>query len=1220
MRMRPKLIIAFASVALLPLLFVGTYSFRATRQSNLKAAQEAMSQQAFAIALNLQKLVEAGQKEALFLSGLPAVDGMMRAIEDGGYDEEGLSSVQLWKNRLDETLISLCTQKGIYRSIRLVDNAGVGLAQVNYKGGEAEKLWSTGIPMVSSEEFFTNTLLLREGHVSVLPPNQNLAGETVIFCSTPVFHPNTRLREGALVVEVSMEDVIEALDEIRQQESQLFVLDQQGVVRFRSGETDKELPLTKILNQDKGFLPADPWGWVSAFVTVPMGNGSYWKVVVQAKENRLMGRVGDFGTYLLATSLVVLLLCVAAGVAYARGFVSPLLRIRKTLLVLGKGEHPETLEVMGQDELGEMTSVLNSLVAGLAKTSEFAKEIGRGRLDAEFSPLSQGDILGNSLLEMRKSLQEARHEEALRKQEDDKQNWATQGIARFSDILRRNNDEIQVLSHDITQNMVEYLGVNQGGLFVINDRDQSDKHIEQMATIAYDRRRSVIRRIEMEEGLIGRCVDEGLTIYLSEIPNDYIFITSGLGQRVPNYLLLVPLKVNEETFGVIELASFNPFPEHHIQFVEKVGENIASTLSSVRVNEQTKLLLQQSRMQSEQMAAQEEEMRQNLEELQATQEESSRREAEITSVLNAISASSVVVEFDRQGRVLTANREMERLSGLPDEHFLGKTFRDLSALIDDGSAMEALWEKVLRGQAQKAMTLYHFPQGDVWLSETYSPVFDQQGRIVKVINIANDITKSRSQQEALEMQAEQMQAQEEEMRVNFEQLQEAQENSQAREAQFNGIFEAINAAALFAEFDTKGNILSINDRYLQLLGRARAQIVGTNQAQYNLLAQDKIEYERFWGDLLGGRTRTLVNQMDINGRKVWLSETYSPVFDSDGKIEKVIDIATDITQSKLQEEALMEQAEQMQAQEEELKVHFEMMEKAQNDLMAREQEQGVVIARLLAENQARIDQVQRAKEEFVQMTAAVPGMVFQLAMDREGNSRFTYTSQGSLELFGQSADFFADFQNYLALIEEKERTRHWASLLKALDHRQIWSWQGRVSLPNGKQKWISCKARPESLPDGSALFSGIMSDITQEKQRQDELDRLARKEVFVESMLSATNDIIFYKDSHFVYRGCNQAFADHWQLELDEVAGKTDFDFIDPENAQRYREHDQKVASMGVPDRVTEWKTAKDGTRRLTDTKKSPIFDDKGNFLGIIGIARDLTAVFDLLAPPPPQA
>ena len=105
-------------------------------------------------------------------------------------------------------------------------------------------------------------------------------------------------------------------------------------------------------------------------------------------------------------------------------------------------------------------------------------------------------------------------------------------------------------------------------------------------------------------------------------------ITSGLGGAKPSCLLIVPLKKDDEVLGVMEIASFNPFKPHEVEFVEKVAESIASALITVRLHLQTSQYLERFQQQAEEMKAQDEELRQNIEELQATHEQMERMKAE----------------------------------------------------------------------------------------------------------------------------------------------------------------------------------------------------------------------------------------------------------------------------------------------------------------------------------------------------------------------------------------------------------------------------------------------------------------------------------------------------------------------------------------------------------------------------------------------------------------
>ena len=245
------------------------------------------------------------------------------------------------------------------------------------------------------------------------------------------------------------------------------------------------------------------------------------------------------------------------------------------------------------------------------------------------NPLSEEDVLGHSLLDMRNELKKAAEEENRRKEEDEQRNWAAQGVAKFSDILRKNTDELDELSYNIISNLVKYTNSNQGGIYVINDNDRDHLFIEMKASYAYDRRKFITKHIEIGEGLVGRCYQEKEKIYLTEIPHDYMKITSGLGEDSPRALLIVPLIYNDVIYGLVEIASFNEYPSYVIEFIERIGESIAATISSSKSQMQTALLLEQSQQQAEEMSSQEEEMRQNMEELRATQEQSARREEEL---------------------------------------------------------------------------------------------------------------------------------------------------------------------------------------------------------------------------------------------------------------------------------------------------------------------------------------------------------------------------------------------------------------------------------------------------------------------------------------------------------------------------------------------------------------------------------------------------------------
>ena len=123
---------------------------------------------------------------------------------------------------------------------------------------------------------------------------------------------------------------------------------------------------------------------------------------------------------------------------------------------------------------------------------------------------------------------------------------------------------------------------------------------------------------------------------MTSIPDDYINITSGLGGANPRSLIIIPMLADDKLLGVIELASFNELEKYQIDFLEKVAQDIAATISSAQITIRTAELLKQSKTQAEELASQEEEMRQNMEELQATNEEWQRKEKELYNTIEQL--------------------------------------------------------------------------------------------------------------------------------------------------------------------------------------------------------------------------------------------------------------------------------------------------------------------------------------------------------------------------------------------------------------------------------------------------------------------------------------------------------------------------------------------------------------------------------------------------------
>lgn len=413
------------------------------------------------------------------------------------------------------------------------------------------------------------------------------------------------------------------------------------------------------------------------------------------------GLMANFKQLINVTSIlggVLLVIGVVLALSISRAITKPINYLRDIIDRLGKGDLVDIDKAkVSNDEIGDMAISLSSMAEGFGKITVFAENIGDGKYDSEFKPLSDSDMLGNALLEMRSNLKKVA-------EEDKKRNWSTSGLAKFGDILRSYNDNFDKLAEEIISNLVKYIEANQGALFIIesNDASAEEEYMELASCYAWDKKKFLEKKIYKGEGLSGQAWIEGDVIYLTEVPNDYVSITSGLGEANPRSVLIVPLKLNDEIHGVIEMASFREYEEFEVEFVERIAENIASTISSVKVNERTQKLLEESTMMTEQMRAQEEEMRQNMEELQATQEKIQRDQLDRESREKIILSGTVLFELNKSFTIRTANEICKDVFKYAPSELEGKMFKDLMISsadlgdIQENATTDTFWNGVLK--------------------------------------------------------------------------------------------------------------------------------------------------------------------------------------------------------------------------------------------------------------------------------------------------------------------------------------------------------------------------------------------------------------------------------------------------------------------------------------------------------------------------------------------
>ena len=329
----------------------------------------------------------------------------------------------------------------------------------------------------------------------------------------------------------------------------------------------------------------------------------------------------EYDNYYYFFFAILLVLIIVIVYNLVRSLAKPIKLIEKNISLINEGEIPNQMEINHFDYILTIRSI-NYLSKMLSGIKDFALKVGQGQFEKDDNLLFSGQgVLGESLSYMQESL--------MKIAEDDRQrNHINEGLAKFSEILGKNTNSLERFGDETVLNLVKFLNANQGAIFVVNDDNPDKHHLELIASYAYNKKKYIDVKIIKGQGLVGQSWQEGKRIYMTEVPKNYVTITSGLGYSTPRCILILPLIFNEEIHGVIELASFHVLKDYELGFIEKVSESISSALASVKVNTRTQRLLSQSEEITNSMKLQDEKNQKTLSELSQMQEDSQRREEE----------------------------------------------------------------------------------------------------------------------------------------------------------------------------------------------------------------------------------------------------------------------------------------------------------------------------------------------------------------------------------------------------------------------------------------------------------------------------------------------------------------------------------------------------------------------------------------------------------------
>ncbi|TQK03239.1 HAMP domain-containing protein [Herbaspirillum sp. SJZ107] len=239
----------------------------------------------------------------------------------------------------------------------------------------------------------------------------------------------------------------------------------------------------------------------------------------------------------------------------------------------------------------DLTENVNQLAANLTNQmraiGEVATAVTRGDLSRSITVEARGEMsyLKDNINEMIRNLKETTQKNA-------QQDWLKTNLARFTRLLQGQRD-LQAVTKLILSELAPLISAHHGVFYMMDSQD-ADARLRMIASYGYRSSRKLPTSFLPGEGLVGQCALEKSRIWLTDVPRDYIQVSSGLGAAPPTNIVVLPILFEQQVKAVIEIASLDRFTETHLSFLDQLMESIGVVLNTIEANSRTESLLTQS--------------------------------------------------------------------------------------------------------------------------------------------------------------------------------------------------------------------------------------------------------------------------------------------------------------------------------------------------------------------------------------------------------------------------------------------------------------------------------------------------------------------------------------------------------------------------------------------------------------------------------------------------
>ncbi len=399
-------------------------------------------------------------------------------------------------------------------------------------------------------------------------------------------------------------------------------------------------------------------------------------------------------------------------------------------------------------EIYILTNSLKLLQNRLSKLINILQQIKEQKTAEKLEVISEKDQLALKLQETLKSIEERRIKRFKNEEEKKKDQWINEGLNKLYDATKIKTNSLEELANKVNENITVYSDAFLSVVY-IKRKEQDKEFLEAISTIGLGEQKAFKRKIDFGEGIVGTIALEKKMLYFDKIPEDYHLIVTGLSMMKPKSIMVLPLIYEDEIYGVIELGFLKILKDYEIKFFEQASAEIALSIRNIINDIRTEKLLEQMKQQNIEIEKTQKQLEKHIKELRRKEREAQQKELELKAIITAVNNTLLTIEYSTDGTLITANDRYLKTMHYTLNELRGVNVLDL--VKTERVELENIIRRVSNGESLQKIVKRYTKYGEVkWLYSTYTPYYNAEGKITKILYFAFDITETQKYIEKLE--------------------------------------------------------------------------------------------------------------------------------------------------------------------------------------------------------------------------------------------------------------------------------------------------------------------------------------------------------------------------------------------------------------------------------------------------------------------------------------